>query len=116
MKRFAAHFVYCNPQRILPNGVIEVDESGVIISIFSLNDKPQESHSTIFYNGIIIPFLLENNISGLCQASVFDTLNEQYASKSKGLKEGEKSEILLLENLDLIEKKFQKETSLKKLL
>ena len=116
MKRIAAHFVYCNPQRILSNGVVEVNDSGIIVYIFSLNDKPQECNSTIFYNGIIIPFLLEKEISNLYQATIFDTLNQQFIIKGKGLKEGEKPEIYLLENLDLIEKKFLKQTTINKLL
>jgi len=117
MKRFAAHLVYCNPQRIIAKGVIEIDNDGFITNIFSLNDLLQESHSTIFYNGILIPDLLEKDeISSLIHESVFATLNKSFSINKRGIEVGEKADVYLLEKLDLIENKFLKKTALIKIL
>lgn len=114
MKRVAAHWVYCSPQQIIPQGVIEVNEQGIITAIFSLNDLPQESHSTIFYNGIIIPNLInKEQLASYQQHAVLELLNELYALNMIGFRIGEKAEIFLLENIDLIGKIFLSETTLK---
>jgi hypothetical protein len=113
MKRVAAHLVYCNPQQIIPHGVIEVDEQGIIRAIFSLDTLPQESHSTIFYNGILIPSLInKEQLASYQQKEVIPLLDVLYASKMIGLKVGEKAQIYLLENLDLVGKRFLEETTL----
>ena len=57
MKRYAANILYCSPDHLLKNGVVEIDEqTGAITDIFSLNDKGDEVQSTIFFNGILLPF------------------------------------------------------------
>ena len=57
MKRYAANLLYCAPDNLLRNGVVEIDEqTGTITAVFSLDDKGDEIHSTIFLNGILLPF------------------------------------------------------------
>ncbi len=51
MKRYAANILYCSPGNLLKDGVVEIDEqAGIIIDIFSLNEKGDEVHSTPFFN------------------------------------------------------------------
>jgi hypothetical protein len=103
MKRYAAHYVYCSPQRIIPKGVVEVDEFGIIIRFFSLIDFPEEIHSTEFYNGAIIPFLFDKEgIENLLNKQTFPSLEMLSTQKSLCLKEGEPAHLQLLEELDLI--------------
>ena len=57
MKRYAANLLYCSPDNLVKNGVVEIDEqNGIVTDIFSLNDKGDETHSTLFFNGILLPF------------------------------------------------------------
>ena len=57
MKRYAANFLYCSPDNLLKNGVVEINEQeGVVTDFFSLDDKGDEIHSTLFLNGILLPF------------------------------------------------------------
>jgi hypothetical protein len=57
MKRYAANLLYCAPGNLLRNGVVEINEqTGTITDVFSLDDKEDEIHSTIFLNGILLPF------------------------------------------------------------
>ena len=57
MKRYAANLLYCAPGNLLRNGVVEINEqTGTITDVFSLDDKGDEIHSTIFLNGILLPF------------------------------------------------------------
>jgi hypothetical protein len=57
MKRYAANLLYCSPDNLLRNGVVEINEqTGAITAVFSLNDRGDEVHSTIFFNGILLPF------------------------------------------------------------
>jgi len=57
MKRYAANILYCSPDNLLKNGVVEIDEqTGTITDIFSLNERGDEVHSAIFLNGILLPF------------------------------------------------------------
>ena len=56
MSRVAANVVYCSPGIIVNNGVIEFSEDRIITNVNSLDIIGDEIHSTIFYNGIILPF------------------------------------------------------------
>ena len=57
MKRYAANILYCSPDNLLKNGVVEINEqTGVITDTFSLNERGDEVHSAIFLNGILLPF------------------------------------------------------------
>lgn len=79
MKRYAANLVYCSPNNLLKNGVVEIDEkTGIVEHIFSLNDIGDEIQSTIFFNGIILPFELHISFREK-QQSLTSLLNEQFA-------------------------------------
>ncbi len=116
MKRFAAHYLYCNPHQIICNGFVEVDDDAVLLDIYSLNDIPQESHSTVFYNGILLPFRIDLKKAIASESNMFDVIRDQYSNEHINLIAGEKVEIYLLENLDLVNKLFLKETVLSQLL
>lgn len=116
MKRFAAHYIYCSSSRILHKGVVELDNSGLITSFFSLDDFPEEMHSTEFFNGIIIPpVLTEIEIQQALNQSVFSLLDKKIALHPRCLTEGEQGSLFLLENLNLIELLFTKETVVRQL-
>ncbi len=117
MKRFSAHYIYCNPQQIIKKGVVELDAKGEVVSLFSLNDSPSEIHSTEFYNGIIFPKLIsEKDLKGKIGQNIFDVLNEEYKLKNANIALGELSQLYLLEGLDLINSKITAGTSLTQLL
>lgn len=116
MKRYAAHIVYCHPQRIISKGFVEVDEQGFITQIGSLTDLQQESHSTIFYNGLLLPYLANANSSFIEKEPVLEKLNTQFSVFKNEIKEGEKANLYLLQELDLVGLTFLKNASLTKLL
>ncbi|MDR1679156.1 MAG: hypothetical protein LBR81_05190 [Prevotellaceae bacterium] len=101
MIRYAAHFVYCSPQQIISQGVVEVDSDGRICRLFSLADFPEETHTTVFYNGVIFPRFPEaDEILKAENQEIFSLLNTFFADK-RGLKVGEKANLCLIEDLDL---------------
>ncbi len=109
--RYGAHFVYCNPQRILINGVVEINALGKIAAIFSLNDCMHETANTIFYSGIIIPaLLLPEDIPALENYSVFEVLNTRCEEKKIELQEGLSETIFVLQAIDLTNKRFSANT------
>ncbi|MDR3706466.1 MAG: hypothetical protein P4L28_11240 [Paludibacteraceae bacterium] len=116
MQRFGAHFIYCNPGCIVAKGVIEINEKGIVSRLFSLNDFPEELHTTVFYNGILLPPLFENlDLMDFRGQLVFSVLDKLYDAHPFPLEEGIIAQLYLLEGLDLIEKRILPETSLLKL-
>ncbi len=117
MKRFSAHYIYCNPQQIIKKGVVELDTNGALLRTFSLLDDSPEVHSTEFHNGIIISQLIrEEDLPELVGKSVFEELDKVYKLNSLDLQPGYNQPIFLLENLDLIKGLFTESTTLTRLL
>ena len=54
MKRIAANYLYINEKTLLKNGVIELDDNGIVQDFFSLDDRPSETSRTEFFNGILM--------------------------------------------------------------
>lgn len=55
MKRFSAQYTITNSSPLLKRAVICTEDDGTIISVEDTAGELKESHSTEFYNGIIIP-------------------------------------------------------------
>ena len=55
MHRFSANYIFPVSQPPIRNGVVEVDDDGVIMRVFHPGNSPKEIHSTEFYNGVIVP-------------------------------------------------------------
>lgn len=53
MKRVGAQLIFCTPEIILRNHVIELNDEGLITNIFDLQTQQTETANTLFYNGII---------------------------------------------------------------
>ncbi|MEI6754246.1 MAG: hypothetical protein WCK78_13905 [Paludibacter sp.] len=53
INRVSSHFLFCEPDRILRQSVIERDGNQTVKAIFSLNDKNVETAQTSFFNGVI---------------------------------------------------------------
>jgi len=105
MKRYAAHYLYLSPRRILKNGVVEIDErTGRITALFSLDDVGDEVQSTVFFNGILIPFepVLTPEMNEMEIFSLLDTLFLQHPVSVNG---GEKVSLWLLEGDELLLKR-----------
>ena len=107
MKRYAANILYCSPDKLLKNGVVEIDEqTGLIIDIFSLNDKGDEVQSTIFLNGILLPF---NPFftSEVHNSDLFPLLKDQFLKNvSCGMSREKKINLWLLQGDDLFIKQI----------
>ncbi len=102
MKRYAAHFVYCHPQRIIRNGVVELNENGQIVRFFSLNDFPEETHSTEFLNGILLPDLfMDKSPVRFNKKPIFETLDALHQISENRLEENLLVSIFLLEDINL---------------
>jgi cytosine/adenosine deaminase-related metal-dependent hydrolase len=55
MKRFAAQYVITNSGLPLKRAVVTTENDGTIISVEDTRGNLKEKHSTVYYNGIIIP-------------------------------------------------------------
>jgi cytosine/adenosine deaminase-related metal-dependent hydrolase len=53
----SGHYIFTG-RELIKNGVIEIDNSGKIMNVSSLGDEIVEKESTEFFNGIIIPGLV----------------------------------------------------------
>ena len=53
ISRVSSHFLFCKPDRILRQTVVERDENQVVTDIFNLADSRVEAANTSFYDGII---------------------------------------------------------------
>jgi len=84
--------------------------------LFSLNDFPEELHTTVFYNGILLPSLFDNmDLMDFQGQPVFPVLDKLYGTRPFNLEEGNSAQLYLLEELDLPEKRILPETSLLRL-
>jgi cytosine/adenosine deaminase-related metal-dependent hydrolase len=54
MRRISGHYVFTG-RELIKNGIVEIDNSGRIMSVGSLGDSIVEKENTEFFNGIIIP-------------------------------------------------------------
>lgn len=116
MKRYAAHYLYCSSALIVSKGVVELDAEACVQSIFTLNDYPEETHSTEFYNGIIIPDLLtEADLKNLCGVSVFENLALKFSLRKLSIAVGSTPSLFVLEHVDMLHLCFTSKTTLRKL-
>jgi hypothetical protein len=78
MKRYAANLLYCSPDNLLRNGVVEINEqTGEVTAVFSLDDEGDEVQSAIFFNGILLPFK-PFFTSEECDSDIFLLLKKQF--------------------------------------
>lgn len=52
MRRYSANYVLPVTGKPVKNGIVEVDDNGVVVSLI---EGDEEIHSTEFYNGVIVP-------------------------------------------------------------
>lgn len=55
MRRFSANYIFTNTGKPIRNGVVEVDDNGVVVDIIEHIDGVKEYAHTEFRNGIIVP-------------------------------------------------------------
>ncbi|MDA3778703.1 MAG: hypothetical protein PF487_00480 [Bacteroidales bacterium] len=55
MRRISANYVFPVSGKALKNGIVEIDDEGIIRNIIDTHGKLNESRKLEFYNGIIVP-------------------------------------------------------------
>ena len=60
MRRIAANYIYTCKQ-ILKNGVLHIDDDGVVVDVIDTGGNLKESQGIEFYNGVIIPGLVNSH-------------------------------------------------------
>jgi len=121
MKGIAAHYVYNTDKTVKKNGLILIDSDNCYKGTFDFNS---EIHSTVFYNGLIIPafeiLIDDKTITGISQVFSFiierhneDLIDilENYAVLPS-LLPGRKYDFWCFENIDLSTLKLTEETKL----
>jgi cytosine/adenosine deaminase-related metal-dependent hydrolase len=61
MRRFSANYVYTNTGKPIRNGVVGVDDNGVVVEIIDHKGEEKEYAHTEFRNGIIVPGFVNAN-------------------------------------------------------
>ena len=119
MRRIGAHYLYINPDVLLKNGVVEIDDKNIVTDYFSLNDIDVESSKTEFYTGFLAPAFVDITIHQLWKmqqnfpnSNIIDFIK----STSASIEKGKQVEIWLVENLNLVDLKITAETKIRKLL
>ncbi len=125
MKRTAAHYLYINPDVLLKNGVIEVDENGIVTGYFSLDNTRVETAHTEFYTGLLTPAFgitksqEKENLISIVQH--LQEMQQRFPESSildfikSSIEKDVKTEIWLFENIDLINLKVTSETFIRKI-
>jgi len=105
MKRYAANYLYISPRHILKNGVVEIDEqTGHVTAVFSLNDVGDEMPSTVFFNGILLPFEPKFTPE-MNETEFFSLLDSRFSQHPVSINCGEKVSLWLLEGNELLLKR-----------
>ena len=135
MKRIGAHYLYINPDILLKNGVVEIDDNGVVTDYFSLNDVNVESSNTEFYTGFLAPAFFPKTIIHEATATSPHELKEialrlwnmqqEFPNativdflkfESVSIEKDKQTEIWLFENVNLVDLKITPETTVDSLL
>jgi cytosine/adenosine deaminase-related metal-dependent hydrolase len=61
MRKLSANYIYTNKNLPLKNGIIEVDESGIITNVIDTNGDLKETANIEFYNGVIVPGFINSH-------------------------------------------------------
>jgi len=77
MRRISANYIFPVSQSPLKNGIIEVDDSGVVLDIINTQGQLTETRNLEFYNGVIVP--------GFINAHCHLELSELKGKLNKGL-------------------------------
>jgi hypothetical protein len=77
MKRFAAHYIYLSPRRILKSHYLELDGRGVFVDCRPLR---QEAEAISFYNGVLFLTEREQYCDSGRLLSVLQQLQQQYSN------------------------------------
>ena len=122
MKRFSAHYIFPLVSEPLKNGIISIDNDGVVLAISDTGGQLRESDRLEFHSGIIIPGIEGLTIERLLQHQKempYSHLNEilkSFASECQpGFVAGHKIAVLLISHLDLLNLRLTEKSKLKKL-
>jgi cytosine/adenosine deaminase-related metal-dependent hydrolase len=61
-RRFSANYVYTNTGEPIQNGVVGINDTGVVVEIINQKDGTREYSRTLFLNGVIIPGFVNSPI------------------------------------------------------
>lgn len=61
-RRFSANYVFTNTGKPLRNGIVGVDDDGVVVEIIDHNEGVREYSRTLFHNGVIVPGFVNSPI------------------------------------------------------
>ena len=84
MKRFCSQIIYCSPEKILRQAVVEQNNFGMINDLFLLNTRYSESAQTLFVDGIISTEILSLKRNLAPEKLCFVQSNYQYIDLSAG--------------------------------
>ena len=79
MRRISANYIYPVSQPPIKNGILEVDNLGVIKNIIDTKGELRESRNLEFYNGVIVPGFVNSH----CHLELSDLKDK--ISKKQGL-------------------------------
>lgn len=85
MKRFCSQFIFCSPERVLKQAVVEQNEFGVISDLFLLSNRHSEPAHTVFINGIISAEIISLKQQLPPEKFIFVQSNYQYIDLSSGI-------------------------------
>lgn len=116
-----AHYLYLGNGILKRNQILKFDSKGTFLEF---SDFKEEIHSTVFYNGILLPVVTKNeNIPSIfekmkefmkCNAEItISELLESFALIIQ-LKKGETCELWCIEKPDFINMRIQESTTIKK--
>lgn len=105
MIRIAAQLLYCSPLEVIPNGMVEFSDNGIVTHIGSLDQCQSEPQGTVFHNGILLPF--QPDTQKIKDEGLKRSLSRQFHELGiPSIQAGEKSSLWLLSGEGLFEEEI----------
>lgn len=105
MKRFLSQQIFCSPQKILQNTVVEINNQNIITNLIAMDNQQTETSNTLYYNGIIssgimpVSSIVHNNITN--HTFDFQYINLQKTNSKVIIRERNKPVILDFNTTDI---------------
>ncbi len=106
MKRIAANVVLVKGRGVVKNAVVQIDDKGVVESVFELADYRNEPFATVFYNGVLTRW-----VDLLGDGEVLLDVDEAYIEEGVCIGNG----VALWTNISLTELRVEKSTIRKRI-
>ena len=122
VKKFSAHYIFPLASAPLKNGIIILDDNGIVQGLIDTAGQIRETERLEFHSGILVPGIdgltiekLQSCQLQMPQKSLEEILKSLLPEVNQGFVPGQKASVFLLFPLDMENLKLTEKSKLKKL-